>query len=220
VTGLLKTKHDETKSTETFADVRFCVFDILQTHDEQEDSVEDVTTKPFEERQEILAEVVAQIPVCQVVKQTLCMGKQQLETMLNEVVKGGGEGVMLRAPKSTYEKKRSKTLLKVKRVLEMDVLVTGYTDGEGKHKGRVGALLVETRDHIQFKVGAGLTDKDRKAPPSIGSIVNVHYAEIIQKTCKPRFPTFHGVRDDIEPWCSVQTKRKRKQPTLDMWVHR
>ena len=78
----------------------------------------------------------------------------------------GGEGLMLRKPKSNYERTRSTTLLKVKKFLDTEVTVTSYEAGKGRHKGRVGALWVRLGDGKECKVGTGLKDKDRDSPPA------------------------------------------------------
>ena len=62
---------------------------------------------------------------------------------LDLILAKGGEGVMLRNPYAPYEGKRSKNLLKVKRILDAEAKVVGYEEGNGKHKGRLGALKCE-----------------------------------------------------------------------------
>lgn len=49
---------------------------------------------------------------------------------------------MLRDPKSHYEGRRSKTLLKVKSYHDDDAKVIGYEAGGGRCEGMVGALRV------------------------------------------------------------------------------
>lgn len=49
---------------------------------------------------------------------------------------------MLRDPKSIYEHKRSKTLLKVKSYHDDDAKIIGYEEGVGRCVGMVGALRV------------------------------------------------------------------------------
>ena len=51
---------------------------------------------------------------------------------------------MLRDPHSFYENKRSKSLLKVKTFQDDEATVLGYTDGQGRLEGLVGALRVRT----------------------------------------------------------------------------
>jgi ATP dependent DNA ligase domain len=44
----------------------------------------------------------------------LCTGKKQLNQMVQNIINDGGEGVILRKPKSIYENGRSSTLIKLK----------------------------------------------------------------------------------------------------------
>ena len=49
---------------------------------------------------------------------------------------------MLRQPGSKYVAGRSTTLLKVKTFHDAEAVVVGHQAGAGRHKGRMGALLV------------------------------------------------------------------------------
>ena len=42
-----------------------------------------------------------------------------------------------------------------------------------------------------------MTDKDRRNPPKIGSIITYKFQEL-SKSGKPRFPTFLGIRIDMD----------------------
>ena len=87
----------------------------------------------------------------------------------------GGEGLMLRQPGSRYEVGRSATLLKVKQFQDAEALVIGHEPGSGRHKGRLGALLVELADGTRFAVGTGFTDAQRENPSSVGAIDPVSF---------------------------------------------
>lgn len=75
---------------------------------------------------------------------------------------------MLRDPNSLYERKRSKTLLKVKTYFDAEAEIIGYEDGLGKIKNNVGALKVKTKEGVCFSVGSGMTNEMRANPPKIG----------------------------------------------------
>lgn len=60
------------------------------------------------------------------VEQTKCVSKQQLDRMLTRVLNIGGEGLMIREPKSVYERTRSKTLLKIKKFYDAEVSTFHY----------------------------------------------------------------------------------------------
>ncbi len=125
-----------------------------------------------------------------------CEGVAHLRAELARVEALGGEGLMLREPGSRYEVGRSSTLLKVKTFRDDDARVVQHLPGEGRHKGRLGALLVEMRDGTRFSVGTGFSDAERRAPPAIGSVVTFRYQELSDGGV-PRFPTYVGVRDDV-----------------------
>lgn len=124
-----------------------------------------------------------------VLDQIKCEGADHVLKELAKVEKLGVEGLMLRAPNSMYESGRSSTLLKVKSFFDAEATVVGIEPGKGKHKDRMGALICETNEGVEFKVGSGFSDKERENPPKIGDIITFKYQELT-KAKVPRFPTF------------------------------
>jgi DNA ligase-1 len=122
-----------------------------------------------------------------------CSGTQHLSDVLSRLVALGGEGVMLRQPGSLYVAGRSTTLLKVKRFHDAEAVVRGYEAGKGRHKGRLGALLVEMTNGIRFAVGTGFSDAERSNPPPLGSTITFRYQELTDAGV-PRFPSYVGIR--------------------------
>lgn len=125
-----------------------------------------------------------------------CKGVDHLRAELARVEALGGEGLMLRRPGSSYEVGRSHSLLKVKSFFDAEARVVGHQDGAGRHRGRLGALLVELQDGTRFAVGSGLSDAERGDPPPVGSIITFRYQELSDGGV-PRFPTYVGVRHDV-----------------------
>src|SRR5690606_32411934 len=136
-------------------------------------------------------------PQARVLDHRLCEGLDDLRTELRRIEERGGEGLMLRKPNSRYIAGRSDTLLKVKSFLDSEARVIGHQAGTGKHKGRLGALLVELPNGTRFKVGTGLSDAERNDPPAVGEIVTVRYQELTDGGV-PRFPSYIGVRADVD----------------------
>ncbi|KAL9713272.1 hypothetical protein Ac2012v2_004512 [Leucoagaricus gongylophorus] len=130
-----------------------------------------------------------------VVEQERVRDKQHVLDKLKEIESLGGEGVMLREPKSKYEGHRSPTLMKVKTFYDAEAIVTGYIDGKGKNQGVTGALQCRMESGKTFSVGSGLNDKQRQDPPAIGSIIIYRFQELT-KDHVPRFPTFVGIAAD------------------------
>jgi DNA ligase-1 len=128
----------------------------------------------------------------------LCRSLDHLRTELARIEALGGEGLMLRQPHSKYTVGRSTTLLKVKTFHDAEAKVIGHQAGEGRHRGRLGALFVELPNGTRFSVGTGFSDAERSAPPAVGSTITFRYQELSEGGV-PRFPSYVGVRHDAAP---------------------
>jgi DNA ligase-1 len=130
------------------------------------------------------------------VDQQRCTSKSELTRFHQEISKLRGEGVMLRAPGSAYSRTRTSDLLKVKNFLDTEARITGYTEGTGKHAGRLGAYEAKliAGSKAAFKIGTGISDAERDRPLPIGTIVTVQFQEYTQDGV-PRFPSLVGARD-------------------------
>jgi DNA ligase-1 len=113
---------------------------------------------------------------------------------LDWVLKQGGEGIMIRNHDAPYETGRTKNLLKVKAFKDIEVTVVGHEEGDGRNKGRLGALLCELDNGKPVKIGTGFTDADRENPPAIGARVTCKFFDYTNGGI-PRFPVFVTVRD-------------------------
>lgn len=139
----------------------------------------------------------SRVPCAQAHEQSICRGRLHLLHELSRIEALGGEGLMLRQPGSHYAVGRSSTLLKVKSFQEADARVTGHQPGTGRHKGRLGALLVELANGTRFAVGTGFTDREREAPPPVGAVITFRFQELTDGGV-PRFPSFVRSRADLE----------------------
>jgi len=169
----------------------YMVFDVLA--DERGVSVE---RQPFEERLEVIRRICAGAEVLKPVPMQKCTGREHLQELLSAVEHSGGEGLMLRRPRSAYEHRRSKSLLKVKTFHDEEAIVIGHEEGVGRNRGVCGALVCETPDKRRFKVGSGLSDAQRRDPPKTGSVITYRYQELTNANI-PRFPTLAGERVDL-----------------------
>jgi len=142
-----------------------------------------------------------------------CGSLDSLRAELARIESLGGEGLMLRQPGSKYVAGRSATLLKVKTFHDAEALVVGHQAGAGRHKGRLGALLVRLSDGTDFAIGTGFSDRERDNPPAVGATVTFRYQELSDAGV-PRFPSYVGVRPDaIQQTQTVATDvRRRSSP--------
>lgn len=70
------------------------------------------------------------------------------------------EGLMYRDGDAPYEYKRTKSLLKIKRMQDLELRLVDMEEGTGRHEGRLGALNIFFKDSF-VGVGSGFTDEDR-----------------------------------------------------------
>lgn len=161
----------------------------------------DLPTHPgsFDERLSALNGVVASVdqPWVQAVPQRKLAGNAELQTLLRQVVRGGGEGLMLHRGASLYRAGRGDDLLKLKPHDDAEARVVAHLPGKGRHAGRLGALLVETPEGQRFALGTGFTDAQRADPPAIGSWVTYRYRGLHSGSGLPRFASFLRVRTDV-----------------------
>jgi DNA ligase-1 len=152
---------------------------------------------PFEVRLRYLHDLLSPrgLEFISVLEHHPCRDTDHLLAELDRVETLGGEGLMLRQPGSLYVAGRSATLLKVKRFHDAEAQVVGHLPGEGKHAGRLGSLRVQLPNGIQFSVGTGLKDAERKDPPPLGSWITFRYQELHEGGV-PRFPVYVGLRKD------------------------
>lgn len=130
-----------------------------------------------------------------VIQQTPVRDRDHLQQELQLVDSLGGEGLIVRKPEALYTAGRSMEILKVKSFRDAEALVVAHLPGKGKNIGRLGALLVELNDGLQFRIGAGFSDAERKNPPPIGAVITFKFYGNYQSGL-PKFPVFLRIRQD------------------------
>jgi DNA ligase-1 len=167
--------------------IRFMVFD-LPDH-----------PGPFTERIRAYRLVVAGLNQAwvQAVPQERATTHTDLMARLDQIVRGGGEGLMLHRGASVYRAVRSDDLLKVKAHQDAEARVVGHLPGRGRHAGRLGALVVQTPEGRSFSLGTGFSDAARETPPAVGEWVTYRFRGL-HASGLPRFASFLRVRQAID----------------------
>lgn len=154
----------------------------------------------FTERAVAMRQIAAAGPAwLHAVEQLSVVDRKALERTLREVVRAGGEGLMLHLASGPYETGRSDALLKLKPMQDAEATVVGHLPGKGKYQGMTGALLMRmpaAEGGHRFRLGSGLTDALRRDPPPVGSLVTYRYTERTARGV-PRFPRYWRLRAEF-----------------------
>ena len=89
--------------------------------------------------------------------------------------------------------------MKLKAFHDADLLIVGFEEGTGKHRGKLGAIIVDHKG-VNVKVGSGFSDDLREkiwddTNTFKGRMVEIRYQEITEDGSL-RFPTFVCFRND------------------------
>lgn len=136
-------------------------------------------------------------PWLQVVEQRRGTTPEALQRQLAEVVKAGGEGLMLHRGGALYRSGRSEDIVKLKPFDDAEAQVVGHVPGRGRNADVLGALEVLSADGRRFRLGSGLTDALRRNPPPLGSWVTYRHQGLTDQGL-PRFARFLRVRGDAD----------------------
>jgi len=164
--------------------VRYMIFELPDAPGSFTDRVEQIKA----------VTAAAKLPWLQAVPQFRLPDAAALQKKLRDIVRAGGEGLMLHRDDAVYATGRSSALLKLTPWLDAEASVVAHLPGKGKYTGMVGALLMEMPDGRRFSLGSGLTDALRRNPPPVGTLVTYRYRELTQNGM-PRFPRYLRVRD-------------------------
>jgi DNA ligase-1 len=136
----------------------------------------------------------AALPWLQVLPQVRVADKAALKLKLAQVVRKGGEGLMLHRADALWQTGRSDVLLKLKPHHDAEALVVAHEAGQGKYQDMLGALVVVTPQGRRFRLGTGFSDALRRNPPMVGSTVTYRYRDFTS-TGLPKFASFLRIRE-------------------------
>ncbi len=166
--------------------IKFMIFDVPNAKGNLRD------------RLEVLREFLSQNSneFIRVIEQIKIDSNEDAFAFLDEVVSGGGEGIVVRNENAPYKNGRSGEILKLKKFKDSECKVVKLQNGKGKFEGLLGSLIcVDIFSNIEFKIGSGFSDEQRSNPPKVGTIITYKYQNLT-KYAKPRFPVFLRVKSD------------------------
>lgn len=139
------------------------------------------------------------------VETTVVVSLEEAKIVFEEYLSQGQEGIILKDFRGIWENKRTKSQIKFKGELEVDLKIVGIQSGTpgSKYEGLLGALVCESSDGIvNVSVGSGFTDDQRKElikEDLLGKIVAVKYnSRIVSKSGEHSLflPVFVVIRED------------------------
>lgn len=180
--------------------VTFYAFDVLKVEEFEKQKCE----TPYNLRRKILEQEfmflnhVTPLPALYSGTDT-----QRVFDLLELVRKQHKEGVMVNINDAMYDFKRTRNLLKVKVMQDVDLAITGFEEGSGRLAGTLGRINVDYRGNI-LGVGGGFSDEQRKwfwenKDNLIGRVISVQYFEETQNASgipSLRFPVFKELREE------------------------
>ena len=125
----------------------------------------------------------------QLIPQIRLNSEDALLNMLDEIVTKGGEGLMLHRADSLYHSGRSDDLLKLKPWQDAEATVVEILPGKGKFIGMMGSLLVTDESGSRFRIGTGFSNKERRNPPAVGTVITYKFTGTTKKGL-PKFASF------------------------------
>ena len=171
-----RAKMSDAEKAEVAKSVCFVAFDWLAIREGLLDCA-----RPYHERRAQLVHTLAPgAPFHRVslVVQYRVSSEAEAMSQYDELLEMGFEGGMLKDPNAFYKCKRSKAWLKLKPFETVEWTIVGAEEGEGKHKGKLGAFLCKTPEGKDAGVGGGFTDAEREMywanlPRYIGAEIEV-----------------------------------------------
>lgn len=184
--------------------LEFVVFDIVPI----EDYYIGKSAIPYKERLELMEELIGEGNefIRLVKKFGVTDNVEEIYSQLEKVIADNQEGLILNTLNGVYGfGKRSKEILKVKKMQTCDIRCLRVEEGEGKYQGKLGKIICDYKGY-ELGVGSGFLDSDREfywnnPNEIVGHIVEVQYFEESKNEkgeLSLRFPVFKWVRDKDE----------------------
>eukprot|EP00026_Physarum_polycephalum_P001049 Phypoly_transcript_01050.p1 GENE.Phypoly_transcript_01050~~Phypoly_transcript_01050.p1 ORF type:complete len:906 (+),score=142.25 Phypoly_transcript_01050:476-3193(+) len=153
----------------------------------------DVQHFPFEDRYAFLVDYIpVEHPFILFASRVMCNNRRHLKRTLKSIIRDGGEGVILRRPKSMYEHGRTPNLMKLK-------ASRGDREGIVVSVDERKAVTLKLPDGVTFVVSAQNVKPGLR--PKIGDIVTFSYEDFSRKA-SPVNPNIYRIRTDVS-WKDV-----------------
>ncbi|UYL05382.1 DNA ligase [Klebsiella phage KP13-7] len=148
-----------------------------------------------------------------------------------ELMTRGEEGSVLKCESGYWKSHTSPKQLKMKLKMQVDLRIKGFNEGEGKRKGMLGSLILESDEgELEVSCGTGIKEKDEEwtfqtiwnnRDKLMGAIVTVETNDIIQdkRTNKPSLflPVFQEFRFDKQTCDSYERILEIRESAVEVF---
>jgi bifunctional non-homologous end joining protein LigD len=195
--GIIRSNPAEAVRKQRFeGPLTFMVFDLLMVNGL------DVRSRPIEERRDAARVLLEDMNNPHIVLVEQCEPSQE---GYEEFVRKYQEGAVFKRKGSRYPVGRTTSWLKKKEVADADVVIMGYTPGQGKFADTIGAVQFgQYKDGVLTYRGqcSGMTDQMRRSfnQSHIGKVMVIrHMGKQGHADGQFRHPQYQDVRDDKRP---------------------
>lgn len=152
----LHTREEDWKLTESMMEID--VWDYVPYDKWKECKYDSPYTVRFEQAQSLVKECPFMNPIMTIKIDSLVEATTFARNMMNQGLEGG----VVKNLHGIWEDGTSKDQIKLKDVIEADLIIVDYLAGEGDFTGGIGALIGKTSDGLLISsVSSGLTREDR-----------------------------------------------------------
>jgi len=201
--GILNKANKGTISIEEAAMVHASVWDLIPYVQFTDGYCQTPYAKRFSTLEQIVNKQKSEGKKIWIVSSEIVQTIEEAQSIFQNYLSLGHEGIILKDGAGVWEDKRSKTQIKFKGELECDLKIVAVEEGSGKAAGMLGAIVCESADGIvKVNVGSGFSDAQRKQywkENLVDRIVAVKYNSRIKNKAGEDslfLPVFIELRDD------------------------
>lgn len=201
--GILNKANKGTISVEEAAMVHASVWDLIPYVQFTDGYCQTPYAKRFSTLEQIVNKQKSEGKKIWIVSSEIVQTIEEAQSIFQNYLSLGHEGIILKDGSGVWEDKRSKTQIKFKGELECDLKIVAVEEGSGKAAGMLGAIVCESADGIvKVNVGSGFSDAQRKQywkENLVDKIVAVKYNSRIKNKAGEDslfLPVFIELRDD------------------------
>ena len=183
-------------------DVTFYVWDFLSLDDFQNEKCETQYAVRFDN--------IRCSSMMQLVKYEIVKSLDEAFKITKEWIAKGEEGAVLKDHKTPFENKTSKYQIKIKPEFDIDVKITGFTEGYGKRERTLGAIMFESEDGLLKGQCSGFSDEQlleisNNREKYLGTIMSITATDISKAQnsdtyalLHPRFKEFRSDKTEAD----------------------